>query len=312
MDRINRYIAKKIQPQEQVTLSHRRIYILPTKEGYYFAITIILMMLTAINFSNNLIYIFTFFLMGVAFVSMFYTQFNLLGIKIHCQHSKPVFCGEEMSVPIVVEQTMNKNKQLMAIQIQIEETKHQINYLDTSQSCTFSLTTKQRGYIKIPMITISSTFPFGLFRAWSLVKLSSKNIVYPQALAYDADMLGQSNNQNQSEGTQKGNDEFFGLSQYIQGSSLKKVHWKMVAKEQGMYLKDFVEGGRTLKKWFDIQDFPVNVPFEKRLNFLCYLIQQAHAESMAYGLKLYHDKTELATGYQHYQHCLSLLALAET
>ncbi|MBF0263729.1 MAG: DUF58 domain-containing protein [Gammaproteobacteria bacterium] len=312
MNRINQYIARKIKPVETMTLTHRKIYILPTKEGYYFALTIILMVLAAINFSNNLIYLFTFFLIAIALLSMFYTQFNLLGVKIHSQHATPVFCGEDMNVPIVIQQTLQKHKQSMAVQIKINDFSHQINYVDSAHLHFFQLKTTQRGYLDIPMVTISSTFPFGLFRAWSLVKLESKNLVYPQPLNYDSDLMGQSNSQSQREGTQKGDDEFFGLSQYIQGSSLKKVHWKMVAKEQGMYLKDFVEGGRALKQWFDIRDFPGHIPFEKKLNFLCYLIQQANLQSMTYGLKLYHDQTVLGTGQLHYQHCLSLLALVET
>ena len=52
MNKINQFIAKKLVAAESFTLTHRKIYILPTKDGYYFALTIVLMLLTAINSVN--------------------------------------------------------------------------------------------------------------------------------------------------------------------------------------------------------------------------------------------------------------------
>ena len=101
----------------------------------------------------------------------------------------------------------------------------------------------------------------------------------------------------------------FTIIEVIIGS--KKVHWKLVAKEQGMYLKDFVEGGYSVNQWFDIRDFPEHISFERKLNYLCFLILSAEKQSLQYGLKLYHQKTTLASGENHLHHCLSLLSLAK-
>ncbi len=56
--------------RDPVRLDRRRIYILPTRQGYAFALLLLLLFLWSINYSNSMGFAFTFLLSAVALNSM--------------------------------------------------------------------------------------------------------------------------------------------------------------------------------------------------------------------------------------------------
>jgi len=309
MSKLNNYLLRRVTKQKQVTLSHRKIYILPTKEGLYFALLLLLMLLTAINFSNNLIYFFTFFLSSIAIIGMIYTQINLLGISLRCGKAQADYCGEIIQLPILIERQNRSSQSNLTIRLQLGETIKVIDILADHRELIFPIKTKQRGLLVVPPIHISSAYPLRLFKAWSVIKLTSTTLIYPKPEAFHLDSSLLHAEGSSQTGLKPGDDEFYGLQPYIPGTSLKKVNWKMVAKGQGMYLKQFVEGSQQHKYWLDFDSFVATVGVEKRLSYLCYLIQLASAQDDVYGLKLSGESVPLGRGKQHNAQCLKLLAL---
>ena len=56
-----------------VDLTQRRIFILPTRQGFLFAIVLGIMLIGSINYNNSLGYLLTFLLASVSVVSILYT-----------------------------------------------------------------------------------------------------------------------------------------------------------------------------------------------------------------------------------------------
>ena len=67
------------------TLTQRNIYILPTKAGLAFALTLMVLLLASINYQLNLGYVLTFLLAGSGVVSMHLTHGTLRGLTLHLQ-----------------------------------------------------------------------------------------------------------------------------------------------------------------------------------------------------------------------------------
>src|SRR5690606_41725712 len=55
-------LGRRIRPAAQVTLSHRSIFILPTRSALTFGLLLLLLLITAINYQNSRIYALSFWL----------------------------------------------------------------------------------------------------------------------------------------------------------------------------------------------------------------------------------------------------------
>ncbi len=317
LSHLQTYLLKRTSKQEKVSLTNKNIYILPTKQGFFYAFILLLMLLTAINFSNSLIFLLTFFLASLGLVSMLFTQKSLLGLSFQTAIAQPVYCKQNSLIPLYfsLANTSTNDKEILpsCFIISYDNVKQTIDIFEQKEAIILSIKTTQRGYVNMPPITVSSTFPFGLFYAWSNIKLTTKSLVYPQPIPSKINIKSnQSNNLQGENSPKKGIDDFFGLDKYITGQSLKHIHWKAYAKEQGLYIKTFSSGEYADKYWFDISLFKPQISVEKRLSYLCYFINQAAKNNDYYGLKLNQKVVPINHGDKHKQQCLALLALQIT
>jgi len=313
LKKLQRYLIKRIEVQQQVTLKNNRIYILPTRQGLLFALTVFVMLMAAINFSNSLIYLFTFFLASLAILSMFTTQKNLLDLSFHTTTAVPVYCGETAYIPLHIYDKNNQisqtgHKQHYAITIITENFSQTIDPIDNSEPINIPIKTYRRGYIQLPVITISSLFPFGLFYAWSNIKLKTLSIAYPKPVPYNLpNNLAAMHSNNEGKNSQ-GNSDFHGLDKYSLGESLKQVHWKAYAKGQGLYIKRYAGSDNSNFYWLDWLKFE-QFEIEKRLSILSHLITQAEKKGDHFGLRLPHISLAISEGKKHKHQCLEQLAL---
>ncbi len=84
------------------TLNQHNIYILPTKGGIVFAVTLLVMLVSSINYQLNLGYVLTFLLAGSGLVSIHLTHGTLRGLTLRLRPSAPVFAGEPATLEVVM------------------------------------------------------------------------------------------------------------------------------------------------------------------------------------------------------------------
>ena len=80
----------KVPESPPVTLVQRRIFILPTKQGYAFAFTMLILLLSSINYALSLGFILTFTLVSMAGVAMLHTWRNLAHLRLRPGRCDPV------------------------------------------------------------------------------------------------------------------------------------------------------------------------------------------------------------------------------
>ncbi len=313
---LQKYLLKRLHTHDSVSLNHRNIYILPTREGFIFAIILFFMFLAAVNFNNNLIYISTFLLAALAILSMFETQKSLQGIRLQSARAKGIFAGETAQVPL---QLVLPRPPALPLQLSLSYNEghfQQIKLYGKDQAeLIVPVKGQKRGYLKLPVMTLATTFPFGLFRAWSHFKLSNQTVVYPEPQACEQLFFESHNSSTNSDvisATKTGSDDFAGLDKFVYGQSLKKVHWKAVAKHQQWYSKQYLKQQNDHKILLDIEQLSAVPGFEKKLSCLCYLLLQAQAGGYEYALKLYQQQSDMNYGDKHLQNCLQMLALVDS
>ena len=290
-----------------VNLTQRRIFILPTRQGFLFATVLLIMLIGSINYNNSLGYLLTFLLASLSVVSILYTYRNLLQLKISIGNITPVFCGENIKIPIVVDNSGNSERFAIQVELDNEQTKSCDVEQDGWSSVSLSYKTHSRGNHQVPRITISSVFPLGLFRAWSHVRLTNTYLVYPKP-GGDIQLPFQWNQeQQQLRGYHKGADDFAGLYTYTPGDPLGHIHWKAYAREQGLHTKKFA-GNNEQELWLDWRVLEKS-DTEKNLSQLATWILEADKTEMNYGLWLPGNRTVPSLGPMHKQKCLKALAL---
>src|SRR5262245_59435397 len=77
-----------------VVLVHRRVYIVPTRLGLFFAATLGILLVGSINYALALGFALTFILAGSGLVGMVHTARNLARTAINAGRAEPVFAGE--------------------------------------------------------------------------------------------------------------------------------------------------------------------------------------------------------------------------
>ena len=288
-------------------LSQRRIFILPTRHGILFASVLLIMLIGSINYNNSLGYLLTFLLASVSVVSILYTYRNLLNLKVSVGNISPVFCGENVKLPVVLDNSGFSER--CAIQVKILDDKIESCEVDQNGWASVDLTfkAKHRGRHQVPRITISTVFPLGLFHAWSHVRLKNTYLVYPEPVGEKTLPYQWNEQQQQQRGYHKGSDDFAGLYSYTPGDPLGHIHWKSYARDQSLYTKKF-GGNNEQEIWLDWREVNKEA-IEAKLSQLSQWILEADMTEMNYGVWLPENRIGPSLGPMHKQKCLTALAL---
>ncbi len=308
-------------------LSQKRVYILPTRQGWLFALIVMVMLLGSMNYNNSLGYGFSFLLMSIALTNMLHTHRNLLGLQIEVGKVMPVFVGEIAQFQLWIDNRKSSSRIAVKWQLltaddpsatiskwQPQESKEIppiIIDIPAQQRVSLILTkpAQRRGYLPLGEMMVSTCFPLGLFQAWSYPHLESSAIVYPLPAGQKTLPAGQQA-ENRDEGSPQsgGGEDFIGYRDYQNGDSPRHVDWKAVARRQEWLIKQF--GGMGLSTvWLTWDAVKHLKHLEDALSQLCLWILIAESQGTYYGLKLPGCDFQPAAGEIHRERCLQTLAL---
>jgi len=302
----NRFVNRGTQPGS-VLIDSRHTYILPTRHGVLFSGVLLAMLIGSINYSNSMGFMLTFLLGSLATASILHTYRNLKGIVIRPGRVAPVFAGERADFIFHLDNPTPTPRYRLELQIGSEHTIVEEIGGHTHATAHLSVTSRERGLLHPGRIKIETTFPLGLFRAWSWIESDSRCLVYPTPelnpppppLAAGSDAGGRIECE--------GMDDFAGLRGYHTGDSLRHVAWKVVARGQPLMTKQFTaEEGATA--WLDWSTL-LALSIEARLSRLCGWVLELEQERIDYGMTLPEQTISGGSGEQQRQQALKALAL---
>lgn len=298
-------VGERTVDAQPLTLNQRRIFILPTWPGLGFAGLIVLLMLIAFVYNNNLAYMLAFLLGSVFFITILHTYQSLSGLTLQAGQTTPVFTGDQAGFVVKITNPTSVMRQHVQLNLKADE-HFELKAHSQLQATLFGVTSK-RGWQTIGTVTISSRYPLGLFRAWSPIRFNSRVLVYPkpadQTVAYPDTGAAQG----QQGQFKKGGDEYYGLQGYQAGDSIKHLHWKAYAKGLGLHSKLYGQES-SAEIWLDYS-FAPGQSLEERISVMCRWVVDAEQAGLCYGFVLGGLRIEPSNGQAHYRQCLEALAL---
>jgi uncharacterized protein (DUF58 family) len=290
-----------------LALDKRRVYILPTAFGFLYALFVFVMLLAAMNYNNSLGLALTFLLVGIGLAAMHLCHRNLNGLVITGVQAGETFAGQPLVLTIGCENTTGIAR--LALLFDCDGARGGVDLLESRERglVTLQLPTSGRGLLRPSRVSISTRFPFGLFRAWSWLHLPLEAVVYPRVAGDQQPPATRGPDHAGLDLQQRGDEDFRGFRSYHPGDSPRHIAWKALARGAPLLVKDHA-GASGTPVVFEL-DQVADRDLERRLSQLARWILDADQRARTFGLKLPGHGIAPATGPLQRRRCLTALAL---
>jgi uncharacterized protein (DUF58 family) len=304
-----RWLETRLPLQDSITLTQRNVYILPTGPGFMLAATLLLLLLTSINYQLNLGYLLTFLLSGCAIIGMHVGHATLRGVTMNLIAPDAQFATSSANIGIQIQSHRSTIRNGIGLAVLGSG---QWLWTDVpaqgSSTVHIAFNPPRRGLHRVPTITAETRFPLGIFRVWTVWRPASQVLVYPAPELFPPPLPpGQPQADGAAATHLSTHGEYDGVRSYRRGDPLKLIVWKKVAKSDELVSRD-AQQVQHQQLWFE-QKHSGSADTEQQLSRLCSWVLQAEQQGLDYGLRL--GTTEIApgSGDAHKRRCLRELAL---
>jgi uncharacterized protein (DUF58 family) len=300
----------RLEPEKRtaVTLTHQRIYILPTKRGLALIVTLTIMLLTSMNYSLSLGYALTFLVAGVIAAALLQTFRNLAGIVAAPLAAGEAFAGSKLEFTLSLS-TADTSRHGIVVKPRAGASVWIDLPADATRPIQLCVPTTARGRCTLGRVTIWSDFPLGVWRAWAYLHFPLTGIVYPAPEMPPQPLPAGEEGFDVRSSSRNVDAELAGLRDYHIGDPLNRIAWKAVARGAGWYTKQFEGsggGGPLELKWAEL---PAAMEAEARLARLCAWVLEAEREARAFSLSLPGTELPSRSGAGHRRQALAALAI---
>ncbi len=291
-------------------LGQRRIFIVPSPGGLLYAMTLIVMLIGAINYNLALGHLLVFALAGLGLVGMVHTFRNLHGLLVTPGRSLPVFAGDLAHFELTL--ANDRPTPRLALELATHGGDLVIAAVDGKKDAKIKipLAATRRGWLDLPRVRLSTRYPLGLFTAWAYLQPAMRCLVYPQPISSTLPPAGPSPSGGERRGD-GGQEDFAGFRPRQPADSPRHVAWKASARQADgstLLVKQFA-GGAQVDLVLDWQQTDSGLDDESRLGILTGWVLAAETAGVPYGLHLPGVAIAPGVGDPHCRRCLETLAL---
>ncbi len=308
-------LVEALQPRRSPSagehrLTRRNVYILPTRPGMTFAAVLVVMLIAAINYQLSLGYGLTFLIAAVAVVGMLHTFRNLSTLSLRGGRAESVFAGQLAEFTLVVRNGTRLDRYALSLMapgmVQPEVFDAPAN---AEQTVSIALPTHARGWLQVPRMTLSTTYPLGLWRAWAYWQPLLRVLVYPAPETPAVPLPAKTASRGEGNAQGQGQDDVAALRPYVAGDSPRIIAWKAMARTASdeLIAKQF-DGGDVGELLLDWSMLPASLGVDARLARLTRWVLDADAAGVRYALNLPGVSIELDSGAAQRIRCLEALA----
>ncbi len=293
-----------------IVLGRKRIYIVPTAFGTGFAIILFVMLLGALNYSNNAALLLTCLLGAATAGSMLTTFRNMDGLRLDAVRGGTARAGEPIRLDLDFA-VAARPRTALRVDVQGQTLPFRIG---DNHACRVELfvPTRRRGWMPVPALRLHNTWPFGLFRAWSWLCPQQRVLVYPQPETRGPAPPGVATGQRDRRRTSSHqHDDLASLRTYRAGDPLKLVAWKASARHEDLLVREF-EHPVSQHEWTLDWRTLSHLDPERRIARLARWVCEAQAARIHWTLRLPGQSLGPAGGSEHYHRCMRALALLPT
>ncbi len=265
------------------------------------------LLMMAMGYGNNLIYLSVFTLISVAFCSMYVTNENVRRVSVRVVRPNVLFASEDNLIPVRISNETGYD----SFELSLSFSRGQ------SRTASFGAPARKaagvpvvwappkRGVARLPRLTLESRFPFGLLRSWKNEDATEEVIVSPERRGDPQFPVLD------SAGREKGNMGLFRDHRPFQSTdSPRRVDWRATAKSQDLLVKNF-EGSEKVPLHFAWEQTCSLSDFESRLSQLSLWLSRAEELGFSYSFRFGEFDSGESQGADHLRRCLEVLALSE-
>lgn len=291
-------------------LGRRNVFMLPTRAGMLLAAVVLTMLVTAINYQLSLGHALTFLVASLAVVAMLHTWRNLATLNLRGGRADPVFAGQLAEFTLIARNPTKLERFALCLNA---ADMAQPEYFDvapgTEHIVTIALPARRRGWMRAPRLTLATTFPMGIWRAWARWHPALRVLVYPQPETPGAPLPARAAASGKGDARGHGSDDIAALRPYAPGDSPRLIAWKAIARTASEHLisKQF-EGGELGELALEWSALPASMDAEARLSRLARWVLDADAAGVRYSLAIPGARIAIDQGATHRARCLEALA----
>jgi len=265
-----------------VRLDRRRVYVLPTRFGLFFAVLLCAMLLGALNYNNNPALLLALLLAATGLSSLIAAHLQLSGLGIDAVSAEPVTAGDRLSMHLAL--SANDARARRGLQLRCLDATAVASLLGNGPASTvLELPTSQRGWLDPGRIRISTTQPMGLALAWAWVWPDTSLLVYPAMESQGPPLPPGEGNAGLARLHPAG-DELHHLRGYRPGDARRAIAWKPSARRDTLMVREFEQ---PLAVEISL-DWRALAPLgnEQRISRLARWVDLAEREGRRYRLQL--------------------------
>lgn len=309
-ERYQRWLSRRLPPARTITLEQRRLFIFPSRNGFLFMFTLLLMLLMAINYQNNLAYGLTFWLSMLFVVAIHFTHANLMKLVITGVRAESVYPGQHAEFLLRLSCQSSRSGHY-SVRLLWPDCEALVDVpADGSVEVALHVKVGKRGWFKPPRLRIESLYPLGLLRCWSFAQLDLPALVWPQPVPSERPSSIDEEEGAQGFSDETGIDDLAGFRDYRLGDPPRLIDWRSHARAQPLQTKLFSAPVRE-DHWLNWSDFSSGTD-EQKLSWLCWLALQYHGRGEDFGLRLPGAEIPLAGGDRQLELVLRAMALHES
>ena len=269
-----------------------------------FGIFAVVLLLLAIGYNNNLLYLFVFFVISVSWTGMIITNQNLAKIEISGIDSHELHAGEINQIYLILK-NVGKSEAL-DIFISGRNVSGEIRQLKAGEStrCACQWTPFVRGRTQLPSLSIFSTYPFAMLHAWKVFVSENTFIVFPKRSGQrQFPTLAGSSEQLSEVGL------FKELRELRNFDSMRRVDWRASLRRQQILIRAFEDIKVISNREFTWESTHHLENNDSRISQLALWVDLAEKDGALYSLTLPGYRSALDQGANHKHALLTQLAL---
>lgn len=286
-----------------VTFDRRRIYILPTAFGLFFIVLLAVMLVGALNYNNNPALLLALLLAGAGNTSLFAAHLQLSGLRVTAIDAEPVPAGATIEMRVHLRADPGRPRR--GLRLALGDAAIPVSLVDGAGEARLALPTHRRGWLQSGRITVSTTRPLGLARAWAYAWPAEPLLVYPRPEAEGPPLPHGAGDAPQARLHPAG-DDVHHLRAWRRGDSRRAIAWKPSARRGALLVREYEQpqGADVVLDWSALA-----LGHEDRIRRLARWVDEAEREGRRYRLRLPRQDLGPGRGAAHRHACLRALAL---
>ena len=310
--RFHRWALAWAQPRAPEPLparfDRRRVYVLPTRFGLFYALLVATMLLGGLNYNNNPALLLALLLAGTGLASVVAAQLQLSGLTVIAVDAEPVSAGQMLLVQLHARADDARARR--GLQVGLDPDYESPVALDLQQGqgeAQLPVATTHRGWLDLPRLRIDTRHPLGLARAWAHAWPQTPLLVYPRPET-EGPPLPEGSGESAQARLHPSGDELHHLRTYRRGDSRRTIAWKPSARHDTLLVREFQQpaGADIVLAWHSL----TNLPYEARISRLARWVDECERDGRRYRLDLPgQPPLGPSQGPGHRHSCLRALAL---